>query len=173
MKALDVDFVDRSRRWLAAAVAALLLAAGVAAGAGWRAWQQWHSLEREQVLNAQLRARLQSLRASQAAAAPAADPYARQDAELSRLAGFDLSGAFASIESAQVAGVKVTAIELAPADAQAHVQIEADGLVAALDYVDALNSGLPVPVWRLARVDGTTGGVKAQVDARWNMAPAR
>jgi len=172
MRRLDVDLLDRPDPVRRAGWAAVLVGAACLALAAWHAQVQHGRLAREAATNAQLRERLDQLHARRAATEKeAVNPFARQDEELARLAAFDLDGVFASAESAQVSGVRALSIEMSPADGSARLQVEASAVPSVLDYVDALNAGLPTPAWRIARVDGAGsgagGGTRAQVEGHW------
>ena len=172
MRSLDVDLLDRPDSWRLVSWVAVCVATACLADGAWRAWSHHELLSHEAAVNAHLRDRLETLRAHRAATTKdAANPYARQDEDIARLARFDIDGVFTSAESAQVSGVRAMSVEISPADATVRLQIEAPAVQAVLDYVDALNAGLPVPAWRVARVDGVAGGagasVKAQIDGHW------
>ena len=84
--------------------------------------------------------------------APEAAAYAADAARFVKLANMDLAGVLASIESARVPGIRVTAIDIRAGDASARLELEVRDTADLLRYLDDINAGMPVDGrWSLAR----------------------
>jgi len=152
---LHVDFA-RPPRW--PAIVLWMLAVAVLAAASWigaRDLQDWRALSAKRARTAALRAQLDSVRAARAAqAASAAEPPpfavdARRWMALSRL---DSTGVLRAVESAQVIGAKVTAIDVNAESRSVELEIEVTSAEVAAAYLQALNAGADRPAWALVRL---------------------
>lgn len=84
-------------------------------------------------------------------------PYAQDAAALAKLAGFDAGRVLAALESAQVVGVKVTVLEIFPAERLARVELEVADPTALLQFLEQINAGLePAQRWQLTRAQSPT-----------------
>ena len=160
MRPLGVNFVRRRSiwPWLGYALSTALLA--VAAFQSWSAlalMKQVRAAE-EEVLR--IRAEVDAKRKPPAGTptqSAAEMPYAQDAAALAKLAGFDASRVLAALESAQVVGVKVTALEILPAERLARVELEVADPTALLQYLEQINAGLePAQGWQLTRAQSPT-----------------
>jgi hypothetical protein len=162
MKTLNVDFAPRrkSPAWRWQGVAALLLVVAAA-----QAHHAWQLAQQVQAAEARLNAlRIQTERSAadrqQALQQQQTPPaYAKDAAELAKLAAFPVEQVFAALESAQVQGVRLSSLEVLPAEATARAEIEFSDHEALLRYLDALNTGEQTPRWILAQARlGGSGG---------------
>jgi hypothetical protein len=163
LRALNVDFAP-PRRWPAAilwATAAMLFGlAGFVTTADMRRWQ---ALTADRDRTADLRAQLDSQRASQAMlAASASQPptYAVDARHRMALSAFDSAGVLRSVESAQIPGAKVTSLEIDAESRRVQLELEVTGADVAAAYLLALNAGLDRPQWTLSRLQ-VLGGVES------------
>lgn len=160
MRHLAVNFVPRRSvwPWLGYALSTALLA--VAAFQSWSAlalMKQVRAAE-EEVLR--ISAEVDAKRKSPTGAptqSGAEVPYAQDAAALAKLAGFDMGRVLASLESAQVVGVKVTALEILPAERLVRVELEVADPAALLQFLEQINAGLePAQGWQLTRAQSPT-----------------
>ena len=148
----------------------LLLA--VALQQGWSAWQRVHEVRTLEAQNAALQSALERARQVQQEAqqqAAQAPPYAGDLAAITKVAAFPVERVFASIESARVQGVKLTALDIAPAEGRAKAELEFTDHDALLRYLEALNAGEDKPRWSLVQSQlGASGAVKtATIVSTW------
>lgn len=173
MKPLNVDFAPppswpRHAQWLLAA----LLAVG-AGGEGWRAWElqaRLHERRAELVDLEQRQVRAaQRERAAQAArAVPPA--YAKDAAVVAQLARFPLPRVLKALESVELPGIKLVALDLSALDGAVRAEVEFADHETLLRYLERLNDGEPAPRWRLqqARTSGAFGPGQATLLSGWS-----
>lgn len=167
MRVLPVDLASK-RPWRAwAGAAACLVASVTACTQGWQAWQAYRQQSGIERRARQLEPLFGLARASAAddAAASAVPAYAADAAAVAKTAGFDIVGAFATLESAQVAGVRVAAFDILTADPAVRIDIEAPDHLAVIRYVAELNAANAAQVWALTRTQALpgTGSVTATI----------
>lgn len=116
MRALKVEFAAKKAvpRWLWFGLT--LVFGALAAHQGWQAWvlqERVQALRAEiEVLAAQQFGRTAQAQREAVARLPVERPYARDAAAVAKIAAFPLDRVFASLESAQVQGVKLTGMNL-------------------------------------------------------------
>jgi hypothetical protein len=155
LRRLDFDFAPPPR-W---PVALLWIAAtGLLALAGALVTNdvpQWHALSsgRDRVadLQAQVDA-MQAAQASQAASAAAPPAFSLDVRRRMALAAFDVGGVLRSIESAQVAGARLTSLDVDADSRRVELEVEVASANVAAGYLRELNAGLDKPAWSLVRV---------------------
>jgi hypothetical protein len=155
MRALNVNFAPK-RPWPAWAwVGASALLMAVAARQGSAAW---HLRQQTQAIDAKV-ARLQAAQARAARAHADAEalarqpaPYAQDAAAEADTAAYPTEGVLAALESVQIGGIKVSAIEISPAEHTTRLQIEFTDQTALLHYLEALNDGSTLGRWSLIKV---------------------
>lgn len=171
MKPLTVEFLPPRRlpSWVWYAGSALLFT--VAGQQGLQTWRAAQQLKATQGEIAALQAKLEQARQAQREAQERLQkepPYAKDAAAIAKVAAFPLERVFASIESARVQGVRITALDVAPADGTARAEIEFSDYEALSRYLEALNAGEPVPRWTLVRTQSAGGAPNtATVKASW------
>lgn len=160
MRPLGVNFVRRRSTWpwLGYALSTALLA--VAAFQSWSAlalMKQVRAAEEEVLrISAEVDAKRKPP-AGTPTQSGAEMPYAQDAAALAKLAGFDAGRVLAALESAQVVGVKVTALEILPAERLARVELEVADPTALLQFLEQINAGLePAQRWQLTRAQSPT-----------------
>lgn len=155
LRPLNVDFAAPRRLpalALWAVAAALLVLTGFVAAADVRRWQALASARDN---TAGLRTRFDAQRASQASrAASASQPPPFADDARRRIAtsSFDAAGVLRSLESAQVAGAKVTSLDIDAESRQVELELEVTSADVAAAYLSALNAGLDTSQWTLSRL---------------------
>lgn len=161
MRPIDADFGPRSHRrhvalWLASA--GLLVAAQLFLLDAWRL-----AAERERLMAARAAAETAAQAAPDMPTAEVPPPYTRDAERWWHLSSMDLSGTFASIESARIAGVRVTSVDFRAAEGWARVELASDRMELLLRYLDAINAGQPADDrWTLLRTQaGVTAGGQA------------
>lgn len=173
MRALKVEFSVK-RPVSAGLWAALILAlVAFAVDQGWRAWvlqQRLHVLRAESAVLTQQIEQLAQARRDAAARAQAAPPYAQDAAAVAKIAGFPLDQVLASLESAQVLGVKVTELDVSAVDGMVRAELEFSDHPALLNYLEAINAGEPKPRWTLlqAQLGAASGGNWASITSSWS-----
>ena len=160
MRPLAVNFVRRRSvwPWLGYALSTALLA--VAAFQSWSAlalMRQVRAAEEEVLrISAEVDAK-RKLPAGTLTQSGAEMPYAEDAAALAKLADFDAGRVLAALESAQIVGVKVTALEILPAERLARVELEVADPAALLQFLEQVNAGLsPAQGWQLTRAQSPT-----------------
>jgi hypothetical protein len=160
MKPLSVDFVVRVSKWPWLGYA---LAVGLLSLAGWGAWSTTALIKQARFSEtkvATLQAKVDSprLKADDTVPPPPATPAYFQDAAtIARLAEFDVGKILAAIESAQLAGIKVTAVEIRTAERTARVELEVTDPASLLQYLEQINAGVEAtPPWSLQRTKSAT-----------------
>jgi hypothetical protein len=173
MRALKVEFVARkpTRGWIWTGLSLALCV--FAADQGWRArvlQQQVQALRAEAEVLAQKNDRARQA-SSVAAARSAVEPaYAKDAAAVAKIAGFPLDRVLASLESAQVIGVKVSGLEVSAGEATARAELEFSDHPSLLNYLEAINAGEPKPRWVLQRAQiahATSGSNTATIISNW------
>lgn len=155
LRLLRVEFA-RPPRW-----PALLLwtsAAAVFVAASWvvfRDVQAWQALSAGRARTEALQERLDATRATdaaRAASAAEAPPYAADAQRWMALARVDGTGVLRAVESAQVTGVKVIAIDVDAENRRVELEAEVTSAEVAASYLQALNAGADRPAWALVRL---------------------
>ena len=149
MRVVRADFAEprRAPSWVWNTLIGLLLIA-----VGYQSWIVWtlkrevdQRLEAEEQRQLAERAKLSQLPAP----TPPEPPYAEDAMKIAKLAEFPLNSVFASIESARVAGIRMTALDISAADGTVRAEVEFSEFATLLRYVDELNAGEPVRRWIL------------------------
>lgn len=160
MRALRIDFAVRRhvRPALGYALAAALFVFAAAQA------REGLELQRQAVdLEARLAAAQQAADERARAARPAPrpePPYLRDALAVVRAAEYDVGRVLTALETVRVPGVKVTSIEIVPAEDLARVDLELSDAAALTQYLDELNAGLePSQRWRLLRLQSPQGNV--------------
>lgn len=161
MRALKVNFLPKSKagaRWSMALSAALLCVAAQQAWLSVEAYKKLKALEAEvarQTEEREAAAAADRIRSQTPAAEP---PYAKDAAAIARIASFDTAGIFAAIEATQVRGVRVTQLEILPAESVARVELEILEPKALTEYLEVINVGVDTgPRWHLVRTRAGLG----------------
>ena len=160
MRPLAVNFVRRRSiwPWLGYALSIALLA--VAAFQSWSALASMKQvrLTEEEVLRISAAVDAKRKPPAGTPTQKAAEmPYAQDAAALAKLAGFDTGRVLAALESAQIVGVKVTALDILPAERVARVELEVADPTALLKFLEQINAGLePARGWQLTRAQSPT-----------------
>lgn len=161
MRPLDVDYLPKSQAWAKWSYALSAVLLSIAAQQAWLSFQTYKKLK---VLEAEV-----AQRTAERVAAAAADrirsqtpvaepPYAKDAAAIARIASFDTAGIFAAIESTQVQGIRVTQLEISPADSMARIELEILEPKALMEYIQVINTGLDTgPRWQLVRTRAGLG----------------
>jgi len=160
LRPIAADFAPRRTvpRWLwASACLVLLLVAAPQAWYGFRLAEQARAVQ-AQVQQAEaarqlaLRRRAADARSHESIAA-----YAQDAAAIARVASFDAAGVLAAVESARVAGIRVTSLEINAVDATARLELEVRDASDLLKYLDDINAAMDAPQrWRLVRSQSAT-----------------
>ena len=175
MKPLKVDFAPRHRVapgwWMALSVALIALAAS-------QSLQAWAAMQEARVIRAHIvrvSARLERQRLEQQAAIARAlvvPPYAKDAAAFAKLAGFPLNRVLRSLETVQIEGVRVTAIDVDAPEDLVRVELEQASGEILMRYLGELNAGEEKPRWQLVQMRAAaTGGTNvgtAQLVSRWS-----
>jgi hypothetical protein len=172
MKALKVEFAPPRRvpSWVLYLASALLLAVAAQQGReAWRLHQQAKSVEAEIAV---LRLKIEQAQQAQREAlerSRAEPPYAKDLAEIARVAAFPIERVFASIESARVVGVRLTALDVSPPEGTARAELEFSDHDALLSYLDAINAGEEKRRWTLVQAQLGSGGSAntATISSKW------
>jgi hypothetical protein len=164
VKTLNVDFAPRRPvpAWLWGTVMAACLA--LAAQQGWTGWTLRRQALSAETQAAQLAAKLDAALQSWARALGTDKPeaaYSRDADAIVRLAAFPIADILASIESAQVQGVKVTALEVSAAERTARAELEYDDQEALMRYMDRINADQAKRKWLLAQARAGIAGPRA------------
>ncbi len=172
VRLLEVEFAEPPR-WRSVAPWALVASLAVVA-AGAAAWAavvgvELHRLRDAHAALAARVARAEAGAASAAALPKVAPPYQADAAAAARSAAFDVGAVMNALESAQVPSVRVVAFELSPPDGRARVEIESPGLEATLQYLDALNAGIPGRPWALVSAQASPTGQSATLQSAWDV----
>jgi hypothetical protein len=172
VRPLRIDFVPRRHppAWLWYLASAIL--AGVAVQQGWTAWQLSRQASAAEVKVSELRLKIERVeRAHQRAHAEQAiePPYAKDAAAIAKVAAFPVEQVFASIESAQVSGVRLTSLDVSATGGTARVELEFSDSAALSNYLAAINAGEEQPRWRLVQARMGLSGTPstATIAARW------
>lgn len=149
MRAIDVEFLrlgatSLRRYWIAAALLLILATVFALVATSFRQQIGRHP----PTINDQ--------RAAVAAPVIEAAEYAVDAAQLAKAARADLAGVFASLESAQVQGLRVSTLEVNTAERQVRIELELRQTSDLLRYLDAINAGEPADSrWTLVHAQGT------------------
>ena len=174
MRPLEVEFAPRRpwTIWLCAAVAFIALAwAGVQSVRWWQLDQQLQALRARDLATQAL---IEANRHAASHPEPKAEPaYAESARQALALASFDMGAVLAALESAQIAGVHVSSMELSADTRTARVELELQSAELVTPYVEALNAGDPQPHWSLAALSNTaaSGAAAATVVGSWPQRP--
>jgi len=145
-------------RWLWVSACSVLVA--IAAVEAWRAIRLTDEIKIAETQSMQVQAERESSgRRNAAAAGPATTdlPYAQDAAAIARMAAFDAAGVLAAVESARVPGIRVTSLEINPADASARLELEVREAADLLKYLDDINAGTPASEsWKLVRAQSAS-----------------
>lgn len=169
MRPLRIDFAEPRRRptWLWYVVAVALLAI-----AGERGWSAWRLKEEVVTLDAQVQRqrvfRDETKRHAQLPATPAAAaPYIVDAAAIVKAAEFPIDTVLATLESVQVAGVRVTSLDVSTGEGITTVELECSDLAVLMRYVNRLNAD--GARWRLVQAQAGASGtpVRAVLSAVW------
>lgn len=162
MRVLRVDFA-RPPRW--PAVVLWMGAVALLAAAGWMTWRDardWQVLSAQRAATHALQARLDEASAKRAAFAASAvepPPFAADARRWLALAKVDGVGVLRTVESAQLAGAKLIAVDVNSERAQAELEVEVASAEVAAAYLAALNAGDDTPAWTLIRLQ-TQGAIE-------------
>ncbi len=158
MKRLKVEFArpHETAWWLPAGLcAALLLAAARQGEEAWSTHKRAAVVEREAAaLTVQLEAAMQAQRGAMESLARL-PLYANDAAALAKMASFPVDRVFTALESTQVEGVKLTAIEITAHDGEVRVNLEFAEYAMLLRYLEEINAGEPTPRWALLQAQIT------------------
>jgi hypothetical protein len=171
MRPIAADFTPESRWTRRLLWAGVLVSAGCAAVACWQAWCDWQKLlqaqREQQVVQAQLVQRAQARLARELRLAQP-KPYAKDAAELVRLASFPTDKVLRALETTQIEGVKVTSIDINPESATARVALEFTDQAQLMQYLEKVNAGEEKPRWILeqAKMQSSQGGT-ASLNSHW------
>jgi hypothetical protein len=170
VRQLPVEFAPQRQtgKWVWACIAlAALAVAGIQADKAidLRALFQAEA-SRANELAAQLAAARQAVLPIKIAAPP---PYAADARALANLASFDWGRVLTAVESVQMAGVRVLAIEISASEQQAKVELELSDAGALPKYLEAINAGEPKARWTLVQTQlGASGSTtSATIQSRW------
>ena len=173
MKPLKVDFAPRHRVaagwWLALSAALLALAISQSL----QAWEAMQATRATRAQIAELSARLERQRQAQEAAIARArivPPYAQDAAAFAKMAAFPLNRVLRSLETVQIAGVRITSIDIDAAEGTVRVEIEQSSGEALMRYLSDLNAGEEKSRWQLVQMRSATGSAlgTAQLTSRWS-----
>jgi hypothetical protein len=169
MRRLDIDFAPKRLlpAWAWHVASAALWA--LAFQQGWSAWTL-HSASQA------LQSRVASLQAKQDAAvrqereaedkANMTPPYAKDAAEIARVAAYPTEAALATLESTQIAGIKLIALDISPKDQIVQVDVEYSDQTALVHYLEALNDNKAAGTWDLRQAQPTKEGGTSKGNAR-------
>ena len=166
MRALRVEYA-RPPRWPVGMLWALVaFALGAAVWVGARDVRDWAGLsevhQRTQALDTELQ-RARAAQSAQLASASAQPAFALDARRLMMLSTFDSAGVLRSVESAQVAGAKLTSLQLDVGERRVNLEVEVDTADTATAYLRALNAGSDRPAWTLSRIQAQGGAASAQI----------
>jgi hypothetical protein len=173
MRALHVEFLPPAPlpRW---ARGLLLLWVAAIAVLGVLAWREMQEVDRLKAQIAELTARKEAAQREQqaAAAAAASQPYSEELQAAIALSRFPLDKPLVALESAEVAGVLPTSVDIDATTGIARVELEFSDYDALMKYLGELNAGEPTPQWMLVSAQQTppdAGGVaeKGQAVVQW------
>lgn len=173
MKALKVEFAPPRRvpPWVLYLASALLLA--LAAQQGCEAWRLHLQAESVEMEIAALKVKIEQAQQARREALErqrAEPPYAKDLAEIARVAAFPIDRVFASIESARVIGVRLTALDVSPPEGAARAELEFSDHEALFNYLDAINAGEDKRRWTLVQAQLGSGGNAntATITSKWD-----
>lgn len=88
--------------------------------------------------------------------------------QLARMASFDLNAGLQQLESTRIAGIRLTGLEANAGDEAIRIEVEAADGRLLLDYLEALNAGMPEGQrWILVRARGATAAAPAAATLLW------
>lgn len=160
MKALRADFAVRRPIGVWPWLALILAMSGFAAYQGWLGWVQMNRISALKIEQATLSQELDLAEQSQQQAGEKrkmTPPYAADAAAILKIASFPLNRVLASLESAQVLGVKITGLEALPLEGTVRVELEFTDHASLLSYIEAINAGEPTPHWVLVQAQVSQG----------------
>jgi hypothetical protein len=169
MRALKVEFAAPRRVpqgvWYAGA--AVFLALGVQQGMdAWHLRQQARELDaKTQQLRAE-RERREQDRAAERAQRVAPPPYAKDAAEIARIAAFPVEKVLARVESVQIVGVKVVSLNLDAVQGSARLELEFQDSAGLMKYLTAINAE-EGPKWALQQAQMSTSPGSATLTSVW------
>jgi hypothetical protein len=100
-------------------------------------------------------------RAPVALAQPKAPPYQASAEEMLREASSQWPAALTALETIRVSGIRVIAVDIAPAETQMQVEVQFEEYGALLKYVENLNAGEPSRRWTLLKAQSGGKNEKA------------
>ncbi|HET9645624.1 MAG TPA: hypothetical protein VFP68_20215 [Burkholderiaceae bacterium] len=168
MKALKVNFAPRRRLpvWCWYLPGALVF--GIAAQQGWQAWRLREQTELLRAESVRLSAQIDQARV--AAQRPVSPPlYAKDAAEIARVASFPLNAVLTAVESARVQTVKMTSLEISAGEYAVRAGLEFGDYNALAEYLEAINAGEARARWHLVQAQlGSSGAPNtATIASRW------
>ena len=137
-----------------------LLTLAVAGWVGAKDVRGWLALSDDKAATATLQSRLDraiAVRAALAASAAAPPSYAIDARRWMALSTFDTAGVLRSVESAQIAGAKVVALDIDAPGRSVELEVEVASAEVATAYLQALNAGIDHPVWVISRLQAQAG----------------
>lgn len=161
MRALHVNFAPEPAWKRRALLGAIALSWAFACAASWHTWQEWRTLQAAETALQQAQAK----QAEQAAKERALQaelakpkPYAKDAAEVVRIASFPTDQVLHALEVTLVEGVRVTSIDLNPDAATARVELEFDDAGQLMKYLEQINAGDEKPRWSLLQAKMNKAG---------------
>lgn len=156
MRTVNVDFAPRSVLPERIAIGVALIGFAVAI-------VQVHSGMGERKKTMILDEEARVLRAQGAASAPVpplpkVPPYAEDAAAIARAASYDFGAVLTALETVRLPNIKVTSIDIVPAEATARIELEFTDRSILFSYLEELNAGLPRESgkWRMVRAQMPT-----------------
>jgi hypothetical protein len=169
MKPLKVNFAPRRRLSAWCWYFPSLFVFGIAAEQGWQAWHLREQVEPVQAERTRLSAQIEQART--AVARPVSPPpYAKDAAEIARMASFPMNAVFTAIESAQVPTVRMTSLEISAGERTVRAGLEFADYKGLGDYLEAINAGEGRARWRLMQAQLASGGAPntATISSQWD-----
>ncbi len=169
MKALDVDLrtPPRAPKWAWSLVGVLAVVAVVVIGFTIR---EQRKLDEVRAQVADLERQLAE-RSSKPAVVTQKLPYEESAREMLALATSKWPEMLTAFETAEVAGVTPSALEISPADRWIRVEVDFSDYGKLLEYIEALNAATPTPRWSLVQAQtgtkpGAVGGATSTATIR-------
>jgi hypothetical protein len=163
VRPVDVDFLPPRHllRWFFITIGFLLFAAaGMQAHGAWRATAETDRLQDQLSRDAAQRTQMTASAVVRTDSQRPPPPYEQDAARIAQIADFDVARVLTIVESARVAGIRVTSLEILAAERVVNLEVEWREGQALLAYVDALNQGEAVQErWQLQRVHAGTSNV--------------
>lgn len=162
MRRLNINFAPKRQlpTWVWHSAAALLFAVALQqTGFAWKLKEQTASIDAQVASLRNKRKMTEQQRREAEAKAQQIAPYARDAAELVRVASYPIEAVLGSLEALQISGIKLTALDISPRERAARAEVEFNDTSALLHYMEALNDGTALGRWSLMQVQPAKDGV--------------